>query len=142
MTAVEERGPYRVVELSDVTDRAVEEALNRLHGEGFRFVGYLPRRARELESALVAWRRCGGLVVAFETGQRLGRSLACLAAHLPQARAAVCRELTKVHEEIVRGSLLELSERYPMPGPDAGPTAAVRGEITGGLEIMASKSRE
>ena len=45
-----------------------------------------------------------------------------LAAHLPDARAAVCRELTKVHEEVVRGTLWELSERYPVPGPDAGPT--------------------
>jgi 16S rRNA (cytidine1402-2'-O)-methyltransferase len=99
-------------------------------GEGFRFVGYLPRRARELEAGLLRWRRSGGLIVAFDTGQRLARSLACLAAHLPHAHAAVCRELTKVHEEVVRASLLELSERYPVPGPDAGPTGAVRGEIT------------
>ncbi|NLE21962.1 MAG: 16S rRNA (cytidine(1402)-2'-O)-methyltransferase [Actinobacteria bacterium] len=99
-------------------------------GEGFRFVGYLPRRARELEAALTAWRRCGGLVVAFDTGQRLARSLASLAAHIPGARAAVCRELTKVHEEIVRGTVLELSERYPVPGPDAATREAVRGEIT------------
>ena len=99
-------------------------------GDGFRFVGYLPRRARELEVSLAAWRRCGGLVVGFDTGQRLARSLACLAAHLPGARAAVCRELTKVHEEVVRGTVLELSERYPVPSPDAGPTASIRGEIT------------
>lgn len=99
-------------------------------GDGFRFVGYLPRRARELETVLAGWRRCGGLIVAFDTGQRLARSLACLAAHVPGARGAVCRELTKVHEEIVRGTVLELSERYPVPGPDAGPTEAVRGEIT------------
>jgi 16S rRNA (cytidine1402-2'-O)-methyltransferase len=99
-------------------------------GEGFRFVGYLPRRARDLETALNGWRRCGGVIVAFDTGQRLARSLACLSAHVPDARAAVCRELTKVHEEIVRGTVHELSERYPVPGPDAGPTGAVRGEIT------------
>jgi 16S rRNA (cytidine1402-2'-O)-methyltransferase len=104
-------------------------------GDGFRFVGYLPRRARELEAKLTEWRRCGGLVIAFDTGQRLPRSLACLAAHLPDARAAVCRELTKVHEEVVRGSVLELSERFPVPGPDAGPTSAVRGEITVVLDL-------
>jgi 16S rRNA (cytidine1402-2'-O)-methyltransferase len=104
-------------------------------GDGFRFVGYLPRKARELEHTITDWRRCGGLVVAFDTGQRLSRSLACLAAHLPEARAAVCRELTKVHEEVVRGTLLELSERYPVPGPDAGLTGAVRGEITLVLDL-------
>ncbi len=101
-----------------------------ISGDGFRFVGYLPRRARELEGEVAAWRRCGGLVVAFETGQRLARSLAVLAAALPQARAAVCRELTKLHEEVVRGTVLELSERFPVPGPGTGPAAAVRGEIT------------
>ncbi len=99
-------------------------------GEGFRFVGYLPRYTRELEGALRGWRRCGGMVVAFETGHRLARSLAVLAAALPGARAAVCRELTKVHEEIVRGTLAELAEPYPLPGPDAGPMAGPRGEIT------------
>lgn len=106
-----------------------------ISGDGFRFVGYLPRRARELEAKLIEWRLCGGLVIAFDTGHRLPRSLACLAAHLPEAKAAVCRELTKVHEEVVRGSVLELSERYPVPGPDAGPTGAVRGEITVVLDL-------
>ncbi|MBE0528280.1 MAG: 16S rRNA (cytidine(1402)-2'-O)-methyltransferase, partial [Thermoleophilia bacterium] len=101
-----------------------------MRGDGFRFVGYLPRRAREMETALATWRRSGGLIVAFDTGHRLPRSLAALSACLPDARAAVCRELTKVHEEVVRGTALELSERYPVPGPDAGPTGAVRGEIT------------
>ena len=104
-------------------------------GDGFRFVGYLPRRARELEVKLAEWRRVGGLVVAFDTGQRLPRSLASLAAHLPEAKAAVCRELTKVHEEVVRGTLLELSERFPVPHPVAGPTASVRGEITLVLDL-------
>ncbi len=102
-----------------------------LDGEGFRFVGYLPRRARELEAALAGWRQVGGLLVAFDTGQRLPGSLAVLAAHAPDLRAAVCRELTKLHEEVVRGTLLELSARYPVSGPDATPLAgAVRGEIT------------
>jgi 16S rRNA (cytidine1402-2'-O)-methyltransferase len=104
-------------------------------GEGFRFVGYLPRRPRQLQAALHGWRRCGGLVVAFETGMRLGHSLAELAAALPESRAAVCRELTKVHEEIVRGALPELSERFPVPGPDVRHVAQVRGEITLVLDL-------
>ena len=99
-------------------------------GEGFRFVGYLPRRAAELDAVVHDWRRCGGIVVAFETGQRLPRNLAILAALMPGARAAVCRELTKIHEEILRGSLSELSGHYPVPGPDTDRAAAIRGEIT------------
>ncbi len=104
-------------------------------GEGFRFVGYLPRRAAELSKSVHAWRRCGGIVVAFETGQRLPRNLALLAAILPEARAVVCRELTKVHEQILRGSLGDLSAQYPVPGPDTDHAAAVRGEITLVLDL-------
>ncbi len=113
-----------------------------MRGDGFRFVGYLPRRAREMETALATWRRSGGLIVAFDTGHRLPRSLAALSACLPDARAAVCRELTKVHEEVVRGTALELSERYPVPGPDAGPTGAVRGEITLVIDLGQPLDRE
>ena len=89
--------------------------------EGFRFVGYLPRRTTDLRSAWEGWRRCGGIVVAFETGPRLGRSLACLAALAPDTAGAVCRELTKLHEEVARGTLSELAARF---------SGEVRGEIT------------
>ncbi|HOT24141.1 MAG TPA: 16S rRNA (cytidine(1402)-2'-O)-methyltransferase [Thermoleophilia bacterium] len=109
-------------------------------GDGFRFVGYLPRRRVELESAFAGWRRSGGLVVAFETGQRLPGSLATLATQAPAMRAAVCRELTKVHEEVVRGSLVELSSRYPVSSPDATPLeGAVRGEITLVVDLGAAE---
>ncbi len=94
----------------------------------FRFVGFLARRPHDLEASLHEWRRCGGLVVAFQTGPRLAASLAVLAAVVPEAPAAVCRELTKVHEEVVRGSLRELSERYCPDGPD-GRHTSLRGEI-------------
>ena len=104
-------------------------------GEGFRFVGYLPRRPRQVQAALQDWRRCGGLVVAFDTAVRLSHSLAALAAALPQARAAVCRELTKIHEEVVRGTLQELSDRYPVPGPEMGQLGSVRGEIALVLDL-------
>jgi len=112
-----------------------------LEGDGFRFVGYLPRRAVELARALSGWRRCGGLVIAFEAGQRLPGSLAALAVQAPGLRAAVCRELTKLHEEVVRGTLLELSSRYPVSSPDATPLAgAVRGEITLVIDLGPAES--
>ena len=88
---------------------------------GFRFVGYLPRRATDLRTAWDGWRRCGGLIVAFETGPRLARSLAALADLAPAAQGAVCRELTKVHEEVARGTLVELAARF---------ATDVKGEIT------------
>jgi len=89
--------------------------------EGFRFVGYLPRRAIDLRAAWDDWRRCGGIVVAFETGPRLARSLTGLATLAPEAPGAVCRELTKLHEEVARGTLAELAARF---------TGEAKGEIT------------
>jgi 16S rRNA (cytidine1402-2'-O)-methyltransferase len=91
---------------------------------GFRFVGYLPRRRRDLQEAWRLWRREGGAVVAFESPHRLVRSLTTLAESAPQSRAAVCRELTKLHEEVARGTLAELAARY------ATAASPARGEIT------------
>lgn len=103
---------------------------------GFRFVGYLPRRTKELRAAWSEWRRCGGVLVAFETPQRLARSLAELARLAPGLRAAVCRELTKVHEEVVRGTIAELSARFPPRTPGSGvDPAAPRGELTLVLDL-------
>ena len=74
----------------------------------WRFEGFLPRRAGELERVLGG----GETVVAFESPRRLPDSLAALAALAPDRPAAVCRELTKLHEDIVRGSLAELARRF------------------------------
>src|SRR5581483_9255788 len=52
-------------------------------------------------------------VVAFESPSRIGRSLRLLAGILPDRRLAVCRELTKVHEEIFFGTAAEAAERFP-----------------------------
>jgi 16S rRNA (cytidine1402-2'-O)-methyltransferase len=72
------------------------------------FEGFLPRRAGELERVL----RSTETVIAFESPRRLPASLSALAALAPDRPAAVCRELTKLHEEVARGSLLELSRRF------------------------------
>ena len=65
----------------------------------WRFEGFLPRRAGELERVLGS----AETVVAFESPRRLPESLAALAALAPDRPAAVCRELTKLHEEVARG---------------------------------------
>ena len=78
--------------------------------------GFLPRKRGPLEAASGA-----GDVVAFESPNRLGASLAVLAELDPERPVAVCRELTKLHEEIVRGTAAELAARYADEAP--------RGEI-------------
>jgi 16S rRNA (cytidine1402-2'-O)-methyltransferase len=97
-----------------------------LPAETWRFVGFLPRKRGELAAVLGA----PETVVAFESPRRLPASLAVLAELDPQRPVAVCRELTKLHEEVVRGTAVELAERFG--------AAAVRGEIVlvvGGADV-------
>jgi 16S rRNA (cytidine1402-2'-O)-methyltransferase len=84
-------------------------------------VGFLPRKAGELDAL---WRELAnwpGPVVAFESPQRLGASLRSLAAFDAEREVAVCRELTKRFEEVVRGTAAELAQRF---------ATAPKGEIT------------
>ncbi|HEY2938903.1 MAG TPA: 16S rRNA (cytidine(1402)-2'-O)-methyltransferase [Gaiellaceae bacterium] len=102
---------------------AVETALvaSSLVAERYQFVGYLPRGERALLALGEELSRWPQAVVAFESPQRLPRSLQVLARVIPDRPAAVCRELTKRFEEVARGSLAELAERF---------AEAPKGEVT------------
>ena len=96
---------------------AVETALvvGALGGERYQFLGYLPRDERALRALwaeLAAW---PWPAVAFESPQRLPRTLASLALTFPERKVAVCRELTKVFEEVVRGSAQDVADRFVEP---------------------------
>ena len=106
-------------------------AASGLAGEaGFLFLGFVPRKGAERRAAM---ERIGALdvpAVLFENPQRLPALLAELAAAWPERPVAVCRELTKMHEEVARGTAAELAERFPVPprgeiavvvGPPAAP---------------------
>lgn len=79
-----------------------------LPSDAWRFAGFLPRR----KGALAELFGTAETLVAFESPNRLGAALAVLAEIDPQRPVAVCRELTKLHEEIVRGTAAELAARY------------------------------
>ena len=85
---------------------AVETALvaSGLAAAQYRFLGYLPRRNAELDALWEDARGWPYAAVAFESPRRLPRSLARLALVDPDRRVAVCRELTKLHEEVARGT--------------------------------------
>jgi 16S rRNA (cytidine1402-2'-O)-methyltransferase len=93
-----------------------------LPAEAWRFVSFLPRK----RSALLDVFASGETVVAFESPKRVSSSLSLLADLDPSRPAAVCRELTKVHEEVVRGSAAELAARYSS-SPPKGEVALVIG---------------
>jgi len=96
---------------------SVETALvvSGLAGERYQFVGYLPRRGSELRELARALARWEWSVVAFESPRRLSSSLSVLGEEMPERPAAVCRELTKMFEEVARGTLQELCLRFAEP---------------------------
>jgi len=83
--------------------------------ERWQFLGYLPRGQRALEALwreLEAW---PAAIVAYESPQRLPTALAALARVSPERPVAVCRELTKAFEEVVRGPAAEVAARFAEP---------------------------
>jgi 16S rRNA (cytidine1402-2'-O)-methyltransferase len=84
-------------------------------GERYQFLGYLPRGETALGALWEQLRSWPHPAVAFESPQRLPRSLASLAAAQPERLVAVCRELTKRFEEVVRGSAAEVAARFSDP---------------------------
>jgi 16S rRNA (cytidine1402-2'-O)-methyltransferase len=80
-----------------------------LPADEWHFHGFLPRKKGELGRVFA---EPGGTLVAFESPRRLPATLSLLAELDPEREVAVCRELTKAHEEVVRGSAAELASRY------------------------------
>jgi 16S rRNA (cytidine1402-2'-O)-methyltransferase len=99
-----------------------------LPGERWRFVGFLPRARAELDRLLMD---APETLVAFESPRRLVATLRALAARDPRRPVAVCRELTKLHEEIRRGSAAELVAHYEVH-PPRGEVVLVVGAATPG----------
>jgi 16S rRNA (cytidine1402-2'-O)-methyltransferase len=77
-------------------------------GPGFTFVGYLPRKPGELRRLLETLRDDARPAVAFESPFRIAKSLAIIAESLPERGITVTRELTKMHEEVMRGTAAEV----------------------------------
>jgi len=96
---------------------AVETALvaSGLAAERYQFLGYLPRGEKALAALWGELARVPWPAVAFESPQRLPATLRSLAGAAPQRPVAVCRELTKQFEEVVRGTAEELAARFAEP---------------------------
>lgn len=77
-------------------------------GPGFWFVGYLPRKPGEMRRLLESLRDDPRPSVAFESRYRIAKSLALVAESLPERHLTVTREMTKVHEEVLRGTAAQV----------------------------------
>jgi 16S rRNA (cytidine1402-2'-O)-methyltransferase len=78
----------------------------------FLFAGFLPAKTKARRDAITELAAVRASLVFYESGPRLGVSLADLAAGLGRRDAAVVREISKLHEECVTATLAELAERY------------------------------
>ncbi|MEC4176505.1 16S rRNA (cytidine(1402)-2'-O)-methyltransferase [Adlercreutzia sp. R7] len=92
----------------------------------FYFGGFFPRKATEQRAVLEELRGLDAALVFYESPNRLLAALATIAEVLPWRSVAVCRELTKLHEEVARGTAVELVERFAVRADEPG---GIRGEI-------------
>ena len=108
--------------------------LSGLPTDRFLFAGFLPEKAQARATAIAELAGLRATLIFYESGKRLAKTLAALHAGLGDRPAAVAREITKMFEECVDGSLSELAARYEqaapkgeivvMVGPPAPPVAA------------------
>lgn len=111
----------RVVPLPGPCAAVAALVASGLPSDRFFVQGFLPRKGGGRSEALGLLARLPATLVVYEAGNRTGETLRDLAAALGDRPAAVARELTKLHEEIARGTLLELAGRF---------AAGARGEVT------------
>ncbi|MDC0668911.1 16S rRNA (cytidine(1402)-2'-O)-methyltransferase [Nannocystis radixulma] len=115
---------YAVDVVPGPTAAAVALCLSGLPADDVRFLGFLPRGGPERAERLASIAQERGTVLLYEAGNRVPALLRDLAGALPDAaarRVAIGRELTKQHQEVIRGTLAELAESVE---------EALRGEVT------------
>ena len=96
--------------------------LSGLPSDRFFFEGFLPAKETARRARIAELKRIPATLILFETGARIAGSLADLAAGLGAREAALCRELTKLHEEVRRGDLTTLAR-------EAAQASEPRGEM-------------
>ena len=89
--------------------------LSGLPADRFAFVGFFARGKGKLIEQLAAFEGTGAALVAFESPRRVQASLAAIAERWPDRPVAVCRELTKLHEEALRGTAAQVSSSCRTP---------------------------
>ena len=115
----------------------------------FLFLGFLPAKAKARSDSIAEIAGVRATLVLYESGPRLGDTLAALAQQLGERDGAVAREISKLHEECVTGTLDELARRYAdaapkgeiviVVGPPAEAAAASDDELDAALDEALSR---
>ncbi len=122
--AVREAG-YAVTALPGASAVLAALAVAGLPTDRFFFEGFLPPKEGARQARIAELARLPATLVLFETGPRLAAALADLAAGLGAREAAVCRELTKLYEEVRRGDLATLADDYAAASEPRGEIVVV-----------------
>jgi 16S rRNA (cytidine1402-2'-O)-methyltransferase len=101
---------HRVIALPGPSSVLSALSVAALPTDRFFFEGFLPARETARRARLAELKRIDATLVLFESGKRVQDALGDLADIMGSREAAICRELTKMHEEIRRGSLMELAQ--------------------------------
>ncbi|HEY7610063.1 MAG TPA: 16S rRNA (cytidine(1402)-2'-O)-methyltransferase [Alphaproteobacteria bacterium] len=112
--------------------------VSALPPDRFLFGGFLPSKSAARKKAIAALAAVPATLVFYETGPRLADALADLAGMLGPRPAAVARELTKLFEEVRRGTLAELAAQYRDAPPPKGEIAVVVGPPAAAAETSAA----
>lgn len=109
------RAGHRVEPIPGPSSVAAAISVCGFAGPGFAFLGFLPRKPGEMRRLLATLEESQRPAVVFESPHRVVRSLAVIAEALPDRQLIIARELTKLHEEILRGTAAEVAAQLKQP---------------------------
>ena len=117
----------KVVPVPGPSAVAVAASVSGFGADAFHFAGFLPRKPGKRRKALEALGALGVTLILFESPFRVAATLEDMLAVLGDRRLTVCRELTKMHEEVWRTTVAKAADRYRKEEPRGEFTLAVEG---------------
>ena len=118
---------FRVVPIPGPSAVAAAASVCGFDVDAFHFAGFLPRKPGKRRRALQAMAALEVTLLLYESPHRVGATLADMVAVLGDRRLTICRELTKVHEEVTRTTIAKAAERFRTEEPRGEFTLAVEG---------------
>jgi 16S rRNA (cytidine1402-2'-O)-methyltransferase len=117
----------KVIPIPGPSAVAVAASVAGFGADAFHFAGFLPRKPGKRKKALEALGALGVTLIVFESPYRVAATLEDMRTVLGDRRITVCRELTKLHEEVWRTTISKAAERYRTEEPRGEFTLAVEG---------------